>query len=79
MSTENIYRPLTDTLYTGNFSCKENRHGQRLFTDARSSPRLTSFFQTRSMPHPLACLPGAAHSAACGAIRSGGPVSAAPP
>lgn len=36
---------LLDILHTGNFGCKENRYGQRLFTDARSGNRLTSFFR----------------------------------
>lgn len=36
---------LLDILHTGNFGCKENRYGQRLFTDAQSGNRLTSFFR----------------------------------
>lgn len=34
---------LADILRTGNFGRKENRYGQRLFTDANSGNRLTSF------------------------------------
>lgn len=36
---------LSDMLRTGNFGIKENRYGQRLFTDANSSNRLTSFWK----------------------------------
>lgn len=36
---------LSDMLRTGNFGSKENRYGQRLFTDANSSNRLTSFIK----------------------------------
>lgn len=38
-------RLLEDILRTGNFGRKENRYGQRLFTDANSSSRLTSFMK----------------------------------
>lgn len=36
---------LADMLRTGNFGSKENRFGQRLFTDANSGNRLTSFIK----------------------------------
>ena len=36
---------LADILRTGNFGSKENRYGQRLFTDANSGNRLTSLFR----------------------------------
>lgn len=36
---------LADMLRTGNFGRKENRYGQRLFTDANSGNRLTSFLK----------------------------------
>ena len=38
-------RLLSDMLRTGNFGSKENRYGQRLFTDANSGNRLTSFIK----------------------------------
>lgn len=38
-------RLLEDILRTGNFGRKENRYGQRLFTDAGSGSRLTSFIK----------------------------------
>ena len=37
---------LEDILRTGNFGCKEERYGQRLFTDGRTENRLVSFFRT---------------------------------
>ena len=37
---------LADILRTGNFGCKEERYGQRLFTDGRAENRLVSFFRT---------------------------------
>ena len=37
---------LEDILRTGNFGCKEERYGQRLFTDGRAENRLVSFFRT---------------------------------
>ena len=37
---------LEDILQSGNFGHKENRYGQRLFTDVGSKNRLTSFFRT---------------------------------
>ena len=37
---------LADILRTGNFGCKEERYGQRLFTDGRTENRLVSFFRT---------------------------------
>ena len=36
---------LQDILCAGNFGRKENRYGQRLFTDVRSGSRLSSFFR----------------------------------
>ena len=36
---------LADILRTGNFGRKENRYGQRLFTDANSGSRFTSFLK----------------------------------
>lgn len=37
---------LEDILRTGNFGCKENRYGQRLFTDGQTENRLASLFRT---------------------------------
>lgn len=37
---------LEDILRTGNFGSKENRYGQRLFTDGRTENRLASLFRT---------------------------------
>ena len=37
---------LEDILRTGNFGRKENRYGQRLFTDGRTENRLASLFRT---------------------------------
>lgn len=37
---------LEDILRTGNFGCKENRYGQRLFTSAQTQGRLTSLLRT---------------------------------